>query len=29
MGLRTKDLWKEGTTLVKCSEMGDKLAAMV
>jgi hypothetical protein len=23
--LRTKDIWTEGTTLVKCSELGDKL----
>ncbi|GBF94885.1 3-isopropylmalate dehydrogenase [Raphidocelis subcapitata] len=28
-GLRTKDLWKEGTTLVKCSELGDKLVELV
>ncbi|KIY99262.1 3-isopropylmalate dehydrogenase [Monoraphidium neglectum] len=28
-GLRTKDLWKEGTTLVKCSELGNKLVELV
>jgi hypothetical protein len=28
-GWRTKDLWKEGTNLVKCSEMGDILNKLV
>jgi hypothetical protein len=28
-GWRTKDLWKEGTNLVKCSEMGDILEKLV
>jgi hypothetical protein len=28
-GWRTKDLWKEGTNLVKCSEMGDILDKLV
>jgi 3-isopropylmalate dehydrogenase len=28
-GLRTKDIWTEGKTLVKCSELGDKLCALV
>ena len=29
MGLRTKDIHKENTTLVKCSEMGDKLIELI
>jgi 3-isopropylmalate dehydrogenase len=28
-GYRTKDLWKEGTQLVGCSEMGKLLVDMV
>lgn len=28
-GYRTKDLWKEGTQLTKCSEMGNLLVDMV
>eukprot|EP00879_Flechtneria_rotunda_P027507 GHRR01029472.1.p1 GENE.GHRR01029472.1~~GHRR01029472.1.p1 ORF type:complete len:139 (+),score=61.04 GHRR01029472.1:269-685(+) len=28
-GYRTKDLWKEGTRLVKCSEIGELLTEMV